>query len=133
MSKDHFKRCPLTGKPYAGDHLIMDIYGADPKVLTDVEKIQSIMRQACLGAGATVLDEYYHSFGSGMGVSGATILAESHATIHTWPEYGYASVDIFMCGSSDPRFAALYIKSSLLSEDGDFCILRRGPDVKFDD
>lgn len=97
---DHFKT-DARGNAYAGDHLLVEMWDADHLANADV--IQSALERAARAAGATVLHSYYHPFGEGMGVSGVTILAESHISIHTWPERGYAAIDVFMCGDCDPN------------------------------
>ncbi len=97
---DHFKT-DARGNTYAGDHLLVEMWDADHLANADV--IQSALERAARAAGATVLHSYYHPFGEGMGVSGVTILAESHISIHTWPERGYAAIDVFMCGNCDPN------------------------------
>lgn len=97
---DHFK-CDTRGNAYAGDHLLIEMWDAER--LTDAEHIQAAIESAARAAAATVLHSYYHPFGEGMGVSGVTILAESHISIHTWPERGYAAIDVFMCGDCDPN------------------------------
>jgi S-adenosylmethionine decarboxylase len=61
-------------------------------------------------AGATLSHSHYHQFGDGEGVSGVTVLAESHITIHTWPEVGYAAIDVFMCGDADPKVCLALLK-----------------------
>ena len=101
-SADHFKQ-DATGRYYAGDHLLVELWGAVN--LTDAAHIERALGEAARVAGATVLHAYYHPFGEGQGVSGVTVLAESHISIHTWPERQYAAIDIFMCGDCDPRHA----------------------------
>jgi len=85
---------------FAGTHLLVDIW--DALNLSDPETIEKSLVRAAEGARATVLHGYFHSFGSGLGVSGVLLLAESHISIHTWPERKFASIDIFMCGKCDP-------------------------------
>ncbi len=97
---DHFKQ-DSNGQSYAGDHTLIELWGAEH--LTDPDYIAASLRQAALAAGATILHNHFHHFGKDQGVSGVVILAESHISIHTWPERGYAAIDIFMCGDCDPR------------------------------
>lgn len=99
--KDHFKQ--HQGVVYAGDHLIIDLFGA--KYLDDREKMELALIEAVEASGATLLHIHLHKFGDGGGVSGAAILSESHITVHTWPERGYAAFDAFMCGIADPSKA----------------------------
>jgi S-adenosylmethionine decarboxylase len=96
---DHFKT-DARGNAYAGDHLLIELW--DAKDLCDAALIETTLELAASAAQATVLHSYYHRFGEGQGVSGVTILAESHISIHTWPERGYAAIDVFMCGDCDP-------------------------------
>ncbi|CCJ33326.1 MULTISPECIES: adenosylmethionine decarboxylase [Caloramator] len=80
-----------------GRHIIAEIYGCDAEILNDREKIEKIMVDAALMAGAEVREVAFHKF-SPLGVSGVVVISESHLTIHTWPELGYAAVDVFTCG-----------------------------------
>src|SRR5215469_13024978 len=87
------------GKRGAGVHLIIDLHGA--RRLNDMEHIDSVLRRCAEAAGATLLHVHLHRFQPD-GVSGVAVLAESHIAIHTWPEAGYAALDVFMCGKTDP-------------------------------
>lgn len=80
-----------------GRHILAEIYGCDAEILNDREKIEKIMVEAALNAGAEVREVAFHKF-SPLGVSGVVVISESHLTIHTWPELGYAAVDVFTCG-----------------------------------
>lgn len=106
---DHFKRA-ADGTAYAGDHLLLEFWGAVN--LSDPEHIQLALESSARDAGATLLHSHYHHFGDGGGVSGVSILAESHITIHTWPERAYAAIDIFMCGECDPRDCVKALKDA---------------------
>ena len=89
-----------------GKHLLLELKDCDKEVLNDLSFLKSILLAAADEAGATVLGESFHQFNP-QGVSGVVIIAESHLVIHTWPEYGYAAVDIFTCGNSvQPEIAA---------------------------
>ncbi|MEN7529779.1 MULTISPECIES: adenosylmethionine decarboxylase [unclassified Cupriavidus] len=90
--------CP----PMLGQHLLLDMQGVLAAALTDAVHIERVLRDAAHAAGATVVDARLHHFGPGLGVTGVLLLKESHISIHTWPEYGYAAVDIFMCGTAQP-------------------------------
>lgn len=96
-TKDHF--IVRNGLCYAGSHLIVDMW--DAKNLDDVEAIERALTAAVEAAGATLLHLHLHRFAP-TGVSGVAVLAESHISIHTWPEKGYAALDIFMCGDAEP-------------------------------
>ncbi len=93
--------------PYDGCHLIADLHGA--KRLDDLDFVDSVLREAAEAAQATVLDVTLHHFGPGQGVTGVALLAESHLSIHTWPEHDYAAVDLFLCGRSEPLSRALAV------------------------
>ena len=95
--KDHFAM--RNGVRCAGVHLIVDLHGA--KRLNDIEHIEATLRRCVEAARATLLHIHLHHF-QPSGVSGVAVLAESHISIHTWPETGYAALDVFMCGSADP-------------------------------
>jgi S-adenosylmethionine decarboxylase len=95
--KDHF--AIRHGVRCAGVHLIVDLHGA--KRLNDIDHIEATLRRCVEAARATLLHIHLHHF-QPSGVSGVAVLAESHISIHTWPEAGYAALDIFMCGSAEP-------------------------------
>ena len=85
-----------------GRHLIAEYYDCDSVVLDDVAQVRRAMLDAAHAVGATVLGETFHQF-EPHGVSGTVVIAESHLSIHTWPENGYVAVDIYTCGGLDPR------------------------------
>ena len=85
-----------------GLHLLVDYWGTKQQ---DAGSIESAFRQAVSACGATLLNIQLHSFGDGAGVTGVAILAESHMSIHTWPEIDYVAIDIFMCGTCNPYLA----------------------------
>ena len=99
--KDHF--VVRNGVRCAGVHLIVDLY--DAKYLDDIDRIDEALRRCVAAAGATLLHIHLHVFTPHGGVSGVAVLAESHISVHTWPERGYAAFDIFMCGNAQPRKA----------------------------
>jgi S-adenosylmethionine decarboxylase proenzyme len=82
-----------------GRHLLIELQDCDKEVLNDLGFLRDSMVTAAIDCGATVLGESFHHF-SPQGVSGVLVIAESHLSIHTWPEYGYAAVDIFTCGTT---------------------------------
>jgi S-adenosylmethionine decarboxylase len=86
-----------------GLHVLLDLFDAEN--LADQAGIEAALHSAARACGATVLDMRLHQFGQGGGVTGVALLAESHISIHTWPETGFAAVDIFMCGGCDSRLA----------------------------
>jgi S-adenosylmethionine decarboxylase len=90
-----------NGLRYAGTHLIIDLWEGEH--LDDVAVVELALHRAVEAAGATLVHLHLHEFTASGGVSGVAMLAESHISIHTWPERGYAAVDVFMCGSAQPH------------------------------
>lgn len=95
---DHF--VVRDGVRCAGVHLIVDLYGAER--LNEIEHVERTLLRCVEAAGATLLHIHLHPFEVNGGVSGVAVLAESHISIHTWPERGYAALDVFMCGDAEP-------------------------------
>ncbi|WP_156679772.1 adenosylmethionine decarboxylase [Sphingomonas profundi] len=93
--------------PYDGRHLIADLHGCTG--LDDVAAIERLLRDAATAAGAALLEIRLHAFGPGQGVTGVALLAESHISIHSWPEHGYAALDFFLCGARHDLEAALAV------------------------
>ena len=89
------------GLRFAGTHLIVDLFEAEG--LDDRGRIEKALRDCVAAAGATLLHLHLHHFTLNGGISGVAVLAESHITIHSWPEHGYAALDVFMCGETDPH------------------------------
>jgi S-adenosylmethionine decarboxylase len=96
-----------------GRHLLLDAHGIAPERLSDAAGIEEVLRGAAAAAGATALFAHFHAFGVGQGVTGVLLLMESHISIHTWPEHGYAALDIFMCGHARPERAAEHLLAAL--------------------
>ena len=106
--KDHF--ITRNGVTFAGSHLIIDLWEAEG--LGDRDRIEQALIDAVKAAGATLLHIHLHTFSDGGGVSGVAVLAESHISVHTWPEKGYAAFDVFMCGDAEPRKAMDVFKAA---------------------
>lgn len=88
-----------------GRHVLAEVYGCEFDVLNDLDRIREVMVNAALSAGAEVIETTFHRF-SPQGISGVVVISESHLAIHTWPELGYAALDVFTCGSDvDPWVA----------------------------
>lgn len=92
-----------------GRHVLAEIYGCDFEILNDANKVERVMVDAALEAGAEIREVAFHKF-SPQGVSGVVVISESHLAIHTWPELGYAAVDVFTCGDKvDPWDACNFL------------------------
>jgi len=107
-SQDHFTE--REGTVFAGVHLILDLWGA--KHLDDLERMEKALRDCITRAGATLLHIHLHHFTPNGGISGVAVLAESHISVHTWPERDFAAFDIFMCGDTRPEEAISVLKKS---------------------
>lgn len=95
-----------------GRHILAEIYGCDINILNNREYIEKSMVDAALAAGAEVREVAFHKF-TPQGVSGVVVISESHLSIHTWPELGYAAVDVFTCGDTvNPWDACNYLTDS---------------------
>lgn len=94
---------------YAGRHFIIDMWQAQH--LSDEQGIEVALREAAKVAGATLLHIHLHKFSQGGGVTGVALLAESHISVHTWPEFDYAAFDVFMCGQSAAEEAVSLLKA----------------------
>jgi S-adenosylmethionine decarboxylase len=111
--------------PYAGRHLIADLHGCSG--LDDLRLVEAALRGGAEAAGAVILDVRLHSFGPGAGVTGVALLAESHISIHTWPEHAYAAVDIFMCGARHDLDRALaFVREALGAQSAETRTIERG-------
>lgn len=119
---DHF--IVRDGKRFAGTHLIIDLWGA--RRLDDIEHIRATLKEAVRQAGATLLHIHLHHFTPNGGVSGVAVLAESHISIHSWPECDYAALDVFMCGDSEPHKAIDVLREAFAPESVDVREHRRG-------
>lgn len=98
---DHFSE--RDGVKFAGAHLILDFWGA--KKLDDLKLMEETLRDCVTRCGATLLHIHLHHFTPNRGITGVAVLAESHISVHTWPERDFAAFDIFMCGQTRPEEA----------------------------
>ncbi len=87
-----------------GKHYLIDLRDCDPEIIKSVDPTREIVLRAAKECGATILDDYFHQF-QPIGVSGVVLIAESHISVHTWPESGFAAADIFTCGEMKPQVA----------------------------
>ncbi len=109
-----------------GRHLAVEYYNCDPKTLTNIGAIEDILVGAAKAAKAHIVDVVFHSFNP-HGISGVVVVEESHLAIHTWPEYGIASVDIFTCGNSvKPWNAYKFIYKHLKAKHSTAMEMKRG-------
>ncbi|QFU08595.1 S-adenosylmethionine decarboxylase proenzyme precursor [Rhodobacteraceae bacterium THAF1] len=122
---DHFIRDD-EGRVFAGRHLIIEV--CDGHGLDDEARIQQAFRDCVETCGATLLHIHTHKF-SPQGVSGVAVLAESHISVHTWPEIGYGAFDVFMCGDARPWLAVDVLKKAFATSDVRVKELLRGDGV----
>ncbi|GIX40631.1 MAG: S-adenosylmethionine decarboxylase proenzyme [Leptospiraceae bacterium] len=109
-----------------GIHYIIELYGCKPAILDDIEKIENTLNYSADLAGATIISSKFHKF-SPQGVSGVIVIAESHLSIHTWPELGYAALDLYTCNINMEIDKALdYIKNIFQPEEMIIKYLERG-------
>lgn len=110
---------------HLGRHVIIELWGCSD-VINDASRVEAAMRKAVDVANATLLDIFVHEF-SPQGVTGVAVLAESHLSIHTWPEHGYVAADVFTCGSTTrPEAAAEWLRTAFEAETTQICELQRG-------
>lgn len=110
--KDHF--IERNGVTFAGTHLLLDLWGASR--LDDLEVMEKAMREIVEVCGATLLHIHLHHFTPSGGISGVAVLAESHISVHTWPERDYAAFDVFMCGDAQPENAVPVLKRAFFPQ-----------------
>lgn len=110
-----------------GTHIIADIHSVEnPEYLKYLENVHSVCIGACREADLTIIDSKFHSFGEGLGVTGIVILAESHLSIHTWPELNFFSLDVYSCGEKDPMVAVDFILRDFQARHYNIQIIKRG-------
>ena len=115
-----------THSRYLGRHILAEFFECDPNVLNNPKLVEQYMVEAALECGATIVNKCFHLFAP-HGVSGVVIISESHLAIHTWPELGYAAVDLFTCGEAcDPKVAYDFLKKCFNSKDTSYSQLNRG-------
>ncbi|NLP49754.1 adenosylmethionine decarboxylase [Bacillus sp. RO1] len=108
-----------------GRHVISELWGCDFDKLNDMDYIERTFVDAALKSGAEVREVAFHKFAP-QGVSGVVIISESHLTIHSFPEHGYASIDVYTCGELDPNISADYIATALNAQTRETIELPRG-------
>ena len=109
-----------------GRHLLLELFDCDPDAITNLEAVKSALVEAARRAQATIVDVVFHEFNP-FGISGVVVIAESHLSIHTWPEYRYAAVDIFSCGEVlQPEIAANFLIEQFGAERTSVVEMQRG-------
>ncbi len=108
-----------------GRHLLVEYYGCPHDTLNDRDAIEQAMHKAAIAADTTIVTSTFHRFAP-QGVSGVVVVEESHLSIHTWPEHGYAAVDFFTCGDSDPTLAHGVLIKALGATHAEVMTLNRG-------
>jgi len=110
-----------------GRHLLLELYECDPVILDSVDAIRDAVRAATELSGATIVGETYHHF-EPQGVSASVLIAESHVSLHTWPEVGYAAADFYTCGDIDPRVGFAHLATTLGASSHNMVEIVRGLD-----
>lgn len=108
-----------------GRHLLIEYRGCAEHILNDFDKIESVLQQAAIAAGATMVGKVFHQF-TPIGVSGVVVVQESHLSIHTWPEEGYAAVDFYTCGDCEPEKGHELLMEELGATEFEMLTVRRG-------
>ncbi|MEM1023655.1 MAG: adenosylmethionine decarboxylase [Myxococcota bacterium] len=108
-----------------GQHLLAEYYGCPTALLDDEAAIEELLNRAAVAAGATVVASVFHRF-SPQGVSGVVVIEESHLSVHTWPEGGYAAVDFYTCGDCSPGKAHEVLAQTLSPERSELLVVERG-------
>lgn len=111
---------------HLGQHVLAEFFECDPNILNSPQLVEKLMVEAALECGATIVQKCFHMFNP-YGVSGVVIISESHFAIHTWPELGYAAVDLFTCGDKcDPKISYEYLRKMFNSKSTSYTELKRG-------
>lgn len=118
--------CAVEPPDAVGLHVLADLHDVDPSMLRDADALETLLVEAARLAGATVLSSSFRHFGGEHGVTGVVLLAESHITIHSWPEHGFAALDAFMCGHARPHDAIDHIAHALRAGRVELHSQRRG-------
>ena len=109
-----------------GRHLLLELFDCDLEAINNLEAVKQTLVEAARRAQATIVDVVFHEFNP-FGISGVVVIAESHLSIHTWPEYRYAAVDIFSCGDTlQPDVAASYLVEQFGAERTSMVEMQRG-------
>ena len=121
----------MEGSLLIGKHIIIECEGRHAHL--DESELERILSRAAKAAGAHILSSHFHRFGPQMGVTGVLVLAESHITVHTWPEYNYAAFDVFICGACEAEKAVDVIVNALPADNVKIQTIVRGPSAMADE
>lgn len=121
---------PQLNPEPAGRQLLIELYGCDSTFLDSVSSVEEALVEAARAAGATIVESVFHHF-SPHGVSGVVVIAESHVAVHTWPEHGYAALDVFTCGASvEPTDIMRALEKNFSAQRSESKLILRGPRVE---
>ena len=112
-----------------GNHGLLDLYGCDEAILKDEGRLKTALAAAVQAAEATILTEHFHTFGGAGGVTGVLLLAESHISIHTWPEHRFAAIDAFICGGMKLEKVKEILCRELAAERAVWTVAQRGEGI----
>lgn len=115
----------MSDQQALGRHILLELYDCPKEVLCDKAGLETALCGAAVAMGATVVTTNFHAF-SPYGISGVVIIQESHLTVHTWPEHGYAAVDIFTCGDIALERGLAHLANALKAERHDWRLYERG-------
>jgi S-adenosylmethionine decarboxylase len=120
--RGYYSKCEQFN--YAGTHLLLELWGAEN--ITSLEKVEKALIDSIKACGATLLEMKLHHFSPNQGISGIAIIKESHISVHTWPEFGYAAIDIFVCGEINPYKAIPVLKKAFKPKKMQLMEVKRG-------
>ncbi len=115
--------------PPGGTHILIDLHGC--RRSDDLDYVKQVCIEAAVATGATVIGENFHHFGEGCGVSGVVVLAESHLSIHTWPEQGFVSADVYVCGTCEAERAFPVLVQRFEATDHSTLLVKRSERMTF--
>ncbi|HFC8465574.1 adenosylmethionine decarboxylase [Neisseria sp.] len=112
-----------------GNHGLLDLYGCNEAILKDEGRLKTALVAAAQAAEATILTEHFYTFGGAGGVTGVLLLAESHISIHTWPEHRFAAIDVFICGGMKLEKVKEILCRELAAERAVWTVAQRGEGI----
>lgn len=114
-------------------HGLLDLYQCDASILQDECRLKTLLTQAAQQIGATIITSHFHTFGGAGGVTGVLLLAESHITIHTWPEHQFAAIDAFICGNMKLETLRQFLQTGLCAQHSQWQVHQRGQGLPLSD